>query len=346
MSGIRLQRLAAVRRWVRRLGVARPGLGRADCGARAGRRGGRPSSVTGVRCGVVRAGGRPTFSGRDEAIAHYLTKGAARHLSPHPLLAPTTADETTRAAIAVAVAVSLPDEDGRWLLPHPGWDIEAYLRREPKAHDHPYGPFGHLVERLSDSTELDVFGLAGPTRIRWGEADGWRGVALTWTAERRLRLPPYSASRPDDIALPDLPQVEPTPESLISVVIPTWNRSSLLQRAIVSLRAQTWSHWEALVVDDGSEDDTREVVAALAAEDPRIRLIARPHEGVCQARNAGLAEARGGFIAFLDSDNEWLPALPGDDGAGDGGPQHRRGVRNVDGDDQRRSALSRQPGDA
>ena len=95
----------------------------------------------------------------------------------------------------------------------------------------------------------------------------------------------------------------------MSVVIPSWNRSAKLQRALSSLRAQTWAHWEALVVDDGSEDDTRDVVAQLAQEDPRIRLIARQHEGVSAARNAGLAEASGGFIAFLDSDNEWQPAF-------------------------------------
>ena len=108
---------------------------------------------------------------------------------------------------------------------------------------------------------------------------------------------------------PTSPTVEYTPATLVSVVIPTWNRSAKLQRALSSLRAQTWAHWEALVVDDGSEDDTRDVVAQLAEEDPRIRLIARPHEGVSAARNAGLAEANGGFIAFLDSDNEWQPAF-------------------------------------
>ena len=90
-------------------------------------------------------------------------------------------------------------------------------------------------------------------------------------------------------------------------MIPTWNRSALLRRALTSVRGQTWPHWEALIVDDGSDDDTREVVASLAEADPRIRLIARPHEGVGAARNAGLAEARGGFVAFLDSDNEWMP---------------------------------------
>ena len=154
---------------------------------------------------------------------------------------------------------------------------------------------------------LDVHSLAGPASMRWAEAEAWRDVAVTWSSQQRLVLPPFSATPPDESALPELSPVEHTPETLVSIVIATWNRSELLQRALASVRAQTWSHWEALVVDDGSDDDTREKVAALAAEDPRIRLIARPHEGVCAARNAGIALACGGLVAFLDSDNVWRP---------------------------------------
>ena len=213
-----------------------------------------------------------------------------------------------------------------------------------RAARHTHGPLGHLAERLTDSTVLDVHGLAGPTACA-GVRPRPGGTWLCPGRPAAARTAAFSATPPDDTALPDLAPVEHTPETLVSIVIPSWNRSALLQRALASVRAQTWSHWEALVVDDGSEDDTREVVAALAAEDPRIRLIARPHEGVCAARNAGLAEARGGFIAFLDSDNEWLPAF-WRRWSGDDGPRHRRGVRGADGDDQRRSALSRQPGHA
>ena len=248
-----------------------------------------------------------SFSGLGEAVGHYRKDGAARQLSPHPLFEPTTAsDATTR---LTPVGAYLTSSQGDWPVPHPGWDVEAYLRREPGAARHEHGPLGHLAERLTDETVLDIRGLAGPTQVRWGEAQGWREVALCWTAHERLRLPPYTADRPDDTALRDLAPVEHTPETLVSIVIPTWNRSGLVRRSLASVRDQTWSHWEALVVDDGSEDDTREVVAALAEQDPRIRLIARPHEGVCAARNAGLAEARGGYIAFLDSDNEWTPGF-------------------------------------
>ena len=72
--------------------------------------------------------------------------------------------------------------------PHPGWDLDAYLRLEPDAARHDHGALEHLAERLTDATELDVHGLVGPEQVRWGDAQAWRNVALTWTAQQRLRL--------------------------------------------------------------------------------------------------------------------------------------------------------------
>jgi len=248
-----------------------------------------------------------SFSGPEEAVAHYRKEGATKQLSPHSLFDPTTQTRPPAGMTPLGAYLSQPKQQRN--SPHPGWDLDAYLRREPDAARHDNGALGYLAERLTDATQLDVHGLVGPAQVRWGDAQAWRDVALTWTARQRLRLPRYFAELPHDAAPPEVPPVEHTPGTLVSVVIPTWNRSAKLQRALSSLRAQTWAHWEALVVDDGSEDDTRDIVAQLAEEDPRIRLIARQHEGVSAARNAGLAEASGGFIAFLDSDNEWQPAF-------------------------------------
>lgn len=90
-----------------------------------------------------------------------------------------------------------------------------------------------------------------------------------------------------------------------SVVIPTYNRAPLVGQAIASVLSQTYSHFEVLVVDDGSTDDTAARVARIP--DPRIRYLRRPHCGVSAARNMGIAEAGGDFIAFLDSDDLWKP---------------------------------------
>ncbi len=93
---------------------------------------------------------------------------------------------------------------------------------------------------------------------------------------------------------------------LISVVVPTYNRARDLQRALKSILAQTYPRWEALVVDNHSEDDTEDVVRRLA--DPRIRFFKIHNGGVIAAsRNVGIRSARGEFVAFLDSDDWWSP---------------------------------------
>lgn len=94
---------------------------------------------------------------------------------------------------------------------------------------------------------------------------------------------------------------------LVSVVLPTFNAGKTVARAIASVRAQTFTDWELIAVDDGSTDDTAEVLRACAAAEPRVRVIERRHEGLVPALNAGLAAARGAFIARMDADDESLP---------------------------------------
>ncbi|MES9936336.1 MAG: glycosyltransferase family A protein, partial [Sedimenticola sp.] len=91
----------------------------------------------------------------------------------------------------------------------------------------------------------------------------------------------------------------------ISVIIPTHNRADLLERALKSVQAQTLPPLEVIVVDDGSEDHTREMVSE---KFPRVRYLQQPNRGVSSARNLGISEARGDWIALLDSDDEWLPS--------------------------------------
>ena len=93
---------------------------------------------------------------------------------------------------------------------------------------------------------------------------------------------------------------------LVSVIIPTWNRERVLGRAIESVLAQTHTNWESLVVDDGSTDGTRTLVARCLG-DPRIRYLHQPHRNACAARNLALGQARGEIVAYLDSDNWWYP---------------------------------------
>jgi glycosyltransferase involved in cell wall biosynthesis len=90
----------------------------------------------------------------------------------------------------------------------------------------------------------------------------------------------------------------------VSVIIPTYNRARFVTNAIDSVLAQTYSDYEIIVVDDGSTDNTREVLQPYMKD---IRYIYQNNAGVSAARNAGIHTARGTWVAFLDSDDEWLP---------------------------------------
>ncbi len=90
-----------------------------------------------------------------------------------------------------------------------------------------------------------------------------------------------------------------------SVVIPVFNRAGALRKAIESVRGQTFQDFEIVVVDDGSNDDPRAVVDGFA--DPQLRYFRQANAGGGAARNHGIDEARGQFVAFLDSDDTFLP---------------------------------------
>ena len=90
----------------------------------------------------------------------------------------------------------------------------------------------------------------------------------------------------------------------VSVIIPTFNRLEALRNALVSVQRQTVIPTETIVVDDGSEDGTAEMVREYF---PRVKIVVQENQGVSAARNAGIQVAKGEWIALLDSDDEWLP---------------------------------------
>lgn len=97
---------------------------------------------------------------------------------------------------------------------------------------------------------------------------------------------------------------EPSAEMTISAIIPTYNRASLVTRAIDSVLAQTRAVDEIIVVDDGSTDDTR---AAIARYGTRVRYVYQKNAGLAASRNTGVRESRCEWVAFLDDDDEWVP---------------------------------------
>jgi glycosyltransferase involved in cell wall biosynthesis len=91
---------------------------------------------------------------------------------------------------------------------------------------------------------------------------------------------------------------------MISVIIPAYNRAWTLRAALDSVLRQEYPAFEVLAIDDGSTDETPEL---LREYESRIRVLRQPNRGVSAARNRGIAAARGSLIAFLDSDDRWLP---------------------------------------
>lgn len=226
--------------------------------------------------------------------------GEADIFVQHSLTDPVTGDEEgLPVSILEAMAHGLPVVSTR----HAGIP-EAVLD----------GITGLLVDEgdaAAMAEHLVTLGTDARARAQLGAA-GWRraGETFSWERERALlsQLLGLESLRGNGTAAaaayaPSLPGT-----SLVTVVVPAYNRDSTIQRCIESVRAQTYAHWELVVVDDGSTDATREVTRAMAGDDPRIRLVEhRQRRGAQAARNTGIREARGEWIAFLDSDDEFLP---------------------------------------
>jgi glycosyltransferase involved in cell wall biosynthesis len=92
----------------------------------------------------------------------------------------------------------------------------------------------------------------------------------------------------------------------VSIIMPAYNAAKTILESVQSVFEQTFSNWELLIINDGSKDNTLEVLSSL--KDARIKILTQQNQGVASARNHGLREARGRYIAFLDSDDLWLPS--------------------------------------
>lgn len=103
-------------------------------------------------------------------------------------------------------------------------------------------------------------------------------------------------------------QPAPYIDSLVSIITPAYKEAGYIGETIQSVLDQTYPHWELIITDDKSPDNTVEVVRQWCARDSRIHLVeAEKNGGPAQARNASLSHAKGRWIAFLDSDDMWLP---------------------------------------
>lgn len=96
--------------------------------------------------------------------------------------------------------------------------------------------------------------------------------------------------------------------SLVSIITPSYNSVRYISECVESVLAQTYTNWEMIIVDDCSEDDSKQLITALSSNDIRIKTIFLDSNiGAAEARNIALAKAKGQYIAFLDSDDLWEP---------------------------------------
>lgn len=95
--------------------------------------------------------------------------------------------------------------------------------------------------------------------------------------------------------------------NLVSIVIPVYNAECYLEETAGSLVSQSYSEWEVLWIDDGSTDKSPELLDALASKEPRFRVFHIENSGAALARNRGVSEAEGRYLAFLDADDLWEP---------------------------------------
>lgn len=93
-------------------------------------------------------------------------------------------------------------------------------------------------------------------------------------------------------------------DTLVSIIMPTFNRAGMITKAIESVRNQSHQHWELIIIDDGSTDNTRETLKPFL-RDNRIRYVYQDNAGVSSARNRGLSVVQGNYVFYLDSDNGW-----------------------------------------
>ena len=245
------------------------------------------------------------------ALTHYLNVGRRNLLTPSPLFDPSWYDPLHWAhTTSDPLARYLFRGPGRY-GPHPLFDDGRWLAAHPEAARHPGRALGHFLSTAGDDVPVPV--PAEMPGLPRGELISLiRDASERWTADayaarrRRGRHRDAGPERRFRARWASVPPPSGGDGPLVSVVTPVRNRATQVLAAIASVQAQSISDWEMIVVDDGSTDGTPAAVEVIADADHRVRIVRIPPSGVSLARNAGIAAARGRYVAFLDSDNLWV----------------------------------------
>ncbi|WP_448059156.1 glycosyltransferase [Cellulomonas hominis] len=251
------------------------------------------------------------FGREADAASHYLSVGIRDLIGPNPFVDVEELPEVVRSAMADGRAGDLIQllAGVRGHSAQLGPLFDPQFVTGPAVAVHPGGPLGYFIANMRADTVVPV-GASSPwagtlaTTVRSALIEYARQIA----SERRLRSPRAQTRWNDSAESSWKDEMRAATVSAlpsISVVMPVLDRINQVGDAIASVQAQTFPHWQLVIVDDGSTDGTWEFLQTLAAKDARIILLRNPKKGVSAARNAGLAAASGKYVAFLDSDNVW-----------------------------------------
>ena len=168
--------------------------------------------------------------------------------------------------------------------------------------------YGNVAGDAEAAGQPELAGRARAEDLRHGGTPLW--ALRRRRADRERARARAARGKPDESTAPPHPSLSlkehQTGAPAVSIVVPTFNRTALLTRALESVLDQDFRDFEVLVIDDASDEDIAAVVTGIG--DPRLEYRRQPRNmGVAAARNRGMAEASGRYIAFLDSDDEWLP---------------------------------------
>lgn len=250
---------------------------------------------------LATAGISPDRSSRSSA-RHFLLWGWKKGLSPHPLIDIGYVDTEVR---------------DRWRRGE--WNALLKWARSEPARRKPWGPLfdprtfdTHPISVLSQIEDSDLvpvpplFACAIPTLAEV------RAAILAWhkrySREFSPKLPPRITDWDHELTSSWISnRTNQHSSDLVSVIMPAKDRADSIHLAVESVLQQSHSELELIIVDDGSTDNTPEIAQKYQSLDSRIRIIKGPHLGVGPARQAALNVARGEYLAFLDSDNTWVP---------------------------------------
>ena len=259
-----------------------------------------------------------------DLVEHYVRYGALAGLSPSPAFDPDWYVAKHRHAQVSGYppfAEYLLTGAQRGEAPHPAFDTAHYLRQQPSGRSHPYGVLGHYRETgaaagasphpMFDSAAHEISHPTGgePPFLDFARKAGrlLRNTRGYRDVPRMVDYFDFDASERWKQGVRAAWQRAGSPTPTVTVVMPTRDRATEVVVAARSVLAQSYPHFQLVIVDDGSRDGTTDALVDVCA-DPRVELVFRENPGgVAAARNAALARARGTYIAYLDSDNTWSP---------------------------------------